>query len=68
MWTTSFAGLQSAFSVSAYDDKGRIIQSTNNDHLTTAFEYNLFGGLTATRDNENRIFNSAATHFPGEND
>lgn len=58
----------SSFGLTAYNGKGQVTSSTNQDHILTFFEYDILGNRTGIRDDVNRIFSSSATHMPGEND
>lgn len=58
----------SAFSLTAYDNQGRITSSTNNDHVSHWYEYDALGNRTGVRDDKFRYFNLSALHLPGEND
>jgi hypothetical protein len=64
-----FVGFPSdaTFSLSAYDTRGRLSSKISNNFLVSRFERDMFGTITATRDENFKIFSQSATHRIGEN-
>jgi YD repeat-containing protein len=54
--------------MTAYNAKGQVTQSIDDNNLMTNFEYDSFGNLSASKDDQHRSYMSHTTHLPGEND
>lgn len=59
---------QAIATVSTYDSRGNPLSVTNNDNITSTFEYDILGNLAGTKDDKHLMFNMTSRHFPGEND
>lgn len=58
----------SGLSMSAYDGRGQLTHIIDNDNLLTTYEYDLFGNMTSSKDEQFRTYSNQASHIPGEND